>query len=137
MRVRLLGDDHPLTIMTGISLAYARFNAGDVGAGEREALAAVDRARAALPPDHPLTSCAEAIAGEVLLGGGRAAATEPHLREAVRIRRGFLSPDHYRILGEDRHEKTVAARRRLADYRRASGRPESIGDPVETAKAPR
>ena len=90
---RVLGPDHPDTLVSLNNLALAYYEAGRVD----EALPLHEEARGGggpLGPDHPLTLLSMNNFGNAYRQAGRVAEGLPLLEEALRCRRAQLGPDH-------------------------------------------
>ncbi len=116
-RVRVLGPDHPTTLITRSNLAYWTGEAGDaVGARDQFAALLPDQVRV-LGPDHP----------DTLITRNNLAAWTGEAGDELGARDQFaaLLPDRVRVLGPD-HPATLITRSNLAH---STGR---AGDAVGT-----
>ena len=110
--VRMLGDDHPDTLVTRSNLAYAYEAAGDLGWASllfEQVLA--DRQRI-LGDDHPDTLASRGHLADVYKSAG-------DLGRAIPLSEQVLA-DRQRILGDD-HPDTLASRVNLAHAYEAAG----------------
>jgi Flp pilus assembly protein TadD len=97
-RRRVLGQDHPDTLVSINDLGLLRENQGRLDECERLYREALDGYRRVLGPDHPSTLTAMNNMGALLIKRGRAADAEPFCREAAERSRRSAGANHPRTL---------------------------------------
>ena len=96
---RVLGDEHPSTLITISNLGFLLQEQGRLSEAEPHYREALEASRRVLGDEHPETLISISNLGNLLLDQGRLAEAEPHFREALEVSRRVLGDEDPETLG--------------------------------------